>query len=1079
MRRDGLHNPTIDLFSTDEELDSKGYIWPTADRFPLNIDRYSVKDVVIPDLKESKSPLLLTGFTGLDQLMDFCCEDYSFDTGNQVRILIGHEPFSSRRETFSVNRNDLTAEAEAYWLERGISLVYSAKVIKMIELLKQGKIQTRFVPGSKRLHAKIYLGDHAATVGSSNYTYPGLEGQIEANARFTQAKDTKRFEELRSITENYWTLGRNYRDQLIALLEKLLKVVTWQEALARACAELLEGEWAEKYLRGTYLAGSGSLWPSQKQGIAQALSILSNQGSVLIADATGAGKTRMGTYLIGALQDHIVRSGRIRQGTGLMICPPSVEANWEGEAIQSGVALKTFSHGKLSSQRAKGHGMTLDALRRAQILCVDEGHNFLNFKSQRTQQLLRNMADHVMLLTATPINKSVIDLLRMVDMLGADNLSDSILKAFKKMLGTKNLNRQLSEEELEELRKEIRRFTVRRTKRQLNRLVDRNPEAYKDVKGNKCRFPKHNPKTYPLNEPKADRDLARQVRELADGFYGVTHFVNLIYMPEILKRQGLTEEQYLKGRLKSAKKLARYLVMSSLRSSRAALMEHIDGTDKAIDFYKLSGFTKQAKSGNITEQIIRITDKLPEKELHIDLPVWLSDVKEHTKACEHDLKLYEEILKCVKKMSDTREKAKAELLCKLLKSNNLLLAFDSRPISLAYIDSLISGKTGIETHLAWGSAGSDRGKVIEDFAFGSKKKNIIALCSDSMSEGLNLQQASCMVHLDMPSVVRVAEQRAGRVDRMDSPHKQIEVFWPEDADEFALTSDERFIERYETVEQLLGSNMPLPDSMKNEKPKIVKPDEIIKAAEEEQSHWDGIDDAYAPIRSIIEGDKAIIPYEIYEKYRHITHKILSRVSLVKSKSPWALFCLTAGSFEAPTWVMVTGLNGDPATELSEICLRLRERLSAGVEDMKLDERTAKILNHFLSKLSLCERKLLAKKKQRALDELETILIKLMRITKNEKTIEHLIHLEKMLKNPLPHYQPDWDTVASKWLDVIRPVWFERLSSKRSKPLLLADIRKDLLDRPDWLIKQIEKHFKEFPLLQKPDERIKACIIGVS
>jgi superfamily II DNA/RNA helicase len=52
--------------------------------------------------------------------------------------------------------------------------------------------------------------------------------------------------------------------------------------------------------------------------------------------------------------------------------------------------------------------------------------------------------------------------------------------------------------------------------------------------------------------------------------------------------------------------------------------------------------------------------------------------------------------------------------------------------------------------------------------------HIIALCSDAMSEGVNLQRASAMLHLDMPSVVRYAEQRVGRIDRMDSPHDQIE-----------------------------------------------------------------------------------------------------------------------------------------------------------------------------------------------------------------------------------------------------------------------------------------------------------------
>ena len=34
---------------------------------------------------------------------------------------------------------------------------------------------------------KLYLGEAAATVGSSNFTYPGLRTQLEANARVTEA----------------------------------------------------------------------------------------------------------------------------------------------------------------------------------------------------------------------------------------------------------------------------------------------------------------------------------------------------------------------------------------------------------------------------------------------------------------------------------------------------------------------------------------------------------------------------------------------------------------------------------------------------------------------------------------------------------------------------------------------------------------------------------------------------------------------------------------------------------------------------------------------------------------------------
>lgn len=1071
-------NQTLDIFTAEEPEDrllEAGY--PAPDRFPLNLDGVKVEDVVLPDLRASSSPLIVTGFTSIDRLLDFCCE-HCRNPGTTVRLLIGHEPFPSRRDTFAVNRVDLTSEAETYWLSRGISLLYSAKIIEMVELLESSRVEARYMPGQRRMHAKIYSGDEGITVGSSNFTHPGLRAQIEANTRFSASRDPKRFAELTAIADNYWSRSLSYQKQLITLLKKLLRVVSWQEALARACAELLEGEWAERYLQGDYLTGTGNLWPSQKQGIAQALTVLSNQGSVLIADATGAGKTRMGTCLVGAVQDQIVRSGRMRQGKAIMVCPPAVEDNWMRECSQNSVSLETFSHGKLSHKRARHHELTIDALRRAQILCVDEGHNFLNFKSNRTQELLRNMADHVVLLTATPINRSVVDLLRIADMLGADNLSPSILQAFDKMLGVKSINRQLTEPELEELRKEIRRFTVRRTKRQLNKLVEKNPSAYCDQDGTPCKFPMHLPKVYRLDESGRDRALAAEIQNLTSELYGVTHFIKPVDMPGILRRQGLSESRYLEGRLVSAKKLTRYIIMASLRSSRAALMEHIEGTVAATEQFQLDQFHKSSNTGNVVYQLARIQGKVPENRLSIPLPDWLTEKALHVAACQHDLAVYQRIADCVMKMSDARERAKATKLCTLLAQHSLILAFDSRPITLALIDKLINEGKGAETILAFGSAGTERNKILTSFARGSGALGIIGLCSDSMAEGVNLQQASCMVHLDMPSVVRVAEQRAGRVDRMDSPHKSIEIWWPEDADEFALKSDERFIERYETVEQLLGSNMPLPDSMRTLRSDVVHASDMIHMAETADQHWDGIDDAFQPVRALVEGEAAILGEEVYEHYRTTREPVFSRVSLVSAEAPWALFCVTGGSFGAPRWVLIPQPKAKPITELNEISTLLRERLTSSTENHKLDEKSSHILQHFLLRLSENEINLLARKKRRALEELSLILEKLLAKAKQQDSIDHLLRLKQLLDSTDQEQQPDWDEVASRWLDMIRPVWFERLTARRNKPLLLKDIRNDLLARPDWLIKSLETNFREFPLLPSIEKRIKACIIGV-
>lgn len=1075
----------LDLFgggaSTDPDAGAQE--WPAPGRFPLNVNRQHVRDQVISDLRGSREPLVVAGYASLDKLIDFiadCPED------TQLRLLLGFEPFPSRQESFHVRGYSFPKEVENYWLDRNISLLLSAKLIRCIERLERGQVQARYLAKAhRRLHAKIYVGDRAATLGSSNFTSFGLNSQWEANARFEATTERKRYAELKGIAENYWSMGAGYSAELIALLRELLREVSWQEALARACAELLEGGWAEDFLNADLLPGDTTLWPSQRQGIAQALYVLSHQGSVLVADATGSGKTLMGTHLVRAIEEQIAHSGRLRRGKALMVCPPAVEENWRRDATFAGAQLETFSHGMLSRAGSGRHELIIEALRRAQILCVDEGHNFLNVKSNRTQNLLRNMADHVLLFTATPINRSVVDLLRIVDMLGADNLQPSTLRAFQKMLGVRNINRSLEEEEINLLRSEIQKFTVRRTKRMLNDLIDRAPDAYRDKNGKPCRFPRHQPEIYPLDEPDEDRELAAEIRALADQLYAVSHFRGAVEMPEFLVRLGRSEESYLAGRLHSAKKIGRYLIMATLRSSRLALAEHIAGTEQATRDFGLSGFQKHTETGNMLARLETLAGKPPKNKLSIPLPDWLSDRAAHAEACAHDREIYTRIYQLLSRMSGARERGKAELLLGLAKRHTLLLAFDRSPITLAEIRRHIGSLAPDQKTLTGtGDSGSERAKLIKAFQWGSSERDIIGLCSDSLAEGVNLQQASCMVHLDMPSVVRIAEQRAGRVDRMDSPHQTVEAWWPQDAPEFALTSDERFVERYETVESLLGSNMPLPPEMLNTKEMPLSTQAIIEEYEEQsqQTEWDGIRDAFEPVRRLVEGEDALVPPTTYEAFRTVTARVLARVSVVRTTKPWAFFSLTGGSFQAPHWIFFTSPTAAPLAELGRICDSLRERLNDGTERLRMDQRAADLLAEFIGRLSQAERTLLPRKKQRALDEMEKVLgnyIEKASARRDQEAVEHYHALLNCLRSPDPKRQPAWDEVAARWLDLIRPIWYERLKQRRNRPLLLKDIRKNLMERETELGPSIIAEFQHFPVLPAADERISACILGVN
>jgi phosphatidylserine/phosphatidylglycerophosphate/cardiolipin synthase-like enzyme len=254
-----------DLFS----IDPASYIesslavlpWPPQRRFPVNHGRAHVRDVVAGDLKSSDAPLLIAGYSSIDALIELVADwrHARGDRPGRVRLLLGSEPFPSQRTHFASAQEEFTDEVRGYWLERSVSVRLSAKVIRALEELNTGSLQVKVIPGPTHLHAKVYVGDTAATVGSSNFTDHGLVRQLEANARFEKANEPTRYGELVMVAENLWSRGLAWEEEFGRLLRSLLQVVGWQEAVARACAELLEGDWARHVL--AHQEHRAQLWP--------------------------------------------------------------------------------------------------------------------------------------------------------------------------------------------------------------------------------------------------------------------------------------------------------------------------------------------------------------------------------------------------------------------------------------------------------------------------------------------------------------------------------------------------------------------------------------------------------------------------------------------------------------------------------------------------------------------------------------------------------------------------------------------------------------------------------------------------
>ncbi len=1071
--------------------------WPDRERFPYNYAKSSVGSIIENDLRHSKNPLIITGYASLEKIIDFLADCYSSwqsnpDAFERIRILLGNEPYPTKAQEF-LSYHKFSQEIEDYWMEQGISIRKCGKVIAAIELLKTEIVETR-IAKEKPIHAKIFQGDSAITLGSSNYSTSGLSYQIEANVRFQNSKKEKpRFDEACQLAEKIWILGQCYNDELIDLLTRLLSYETWQVTLARACRELLEGEWAKKYKPTNYWSDEPLLWPSQEQGIAQAIWVIENVGSVLVADATGSGKTRMGVHLIKNVINHIWGTGRVRKGDSVLICPPKVLNSWEKEIGNcEGAHLLVYSHGSLSSAKSKKHQHLIDVIRRGQVLAVDEAHNFFNDSSNRTQALFSNIADYVLLFTATPINRGVRDLLSIVELLGADNFDDELVESLKSLWSQhEKQNERMPKELSNNLRRAIQQFTVRRTKRLFNSMITLEPERYKNTLGALCRYPKEISKDYDCGETDGDRNLAQQIRQATDRLRGLVYLKEISELPKFLRKQGWSEEKYLEARLKSAKVLPAYQVMACLRSSRAALIEHIYGTDRAQNYFDIDPNTRIKKdTGNLIKTLEKISGETAKNKLGIKLPEWLSDPARHKEACEEEIEVYTDIANLCEKISDSRENTKAAHLVKLLKHHKLMIVFDSRLITLHQIKHFLE-REGVKTLIATGDTTTDYDRVNESFKLGSEESRVIGLCSDAMSEGVNLQQASAVVQLTMPSVIRLAEQRIGRIARMDSPHPAIEVWWPKDSNEFALRSSEsKFVARHNLVSDLLGSNISLPDHLSPEEDTessdeaIASMAELVKNEEQKASEIWTLNDVFEPVRSLVEGEQSLVSCEVYDRVR--ANKVRTSLSLVFSKNgyPWAFFAIAGTEWGSPRWVYFDFLEGKPITELDYISKKLKENLGAEVNNFPLGEEASRCLEDFLSKLMKAEKEMLPKKKQRALELMKEVLeeYKNKSVKDEDREREQLVNELLSLFNEVrsmrevPSWEVDLSLLAECWLDLIQPRWLERLQERRSEPLRLKDLYQNLIDDP--ILTEKLKDALKVDTVKPLEERIVAAIIGV-
>ena len=1059
--------------------------WPDQNKFPINEDTqgFQVKGILSKDIKNSENFLIITGFTSLSNLVEtFGTTDYP--KLKNTRIVIGFDV--DERVSRKLVHYSLQSEIKEYWLKQGVSIKLCGPILNVIEKIKRGELIFKV---KKRLHAKIYVGDEFAILGSSNFSKSGLTFQREANVRVGKngkGEEKNQYLAIKLLAENYFDISEDYNNEIIDLLTKLLKDATWEEALARAIAEILESKWMKDFPVLYQAIVNTELWPSQKIGIARAMSIIQDQGNVLLADPTGSGKTKFATTLAYTLFHWLGENGYKGRSNALIIAPKQVTENWEVEQSHFNILNKIESMGKLSNSKGKSIEKLQKEIERIDILLIDEAHNYLNWTSKRSLRIRPKRSAHIVLSTATPINKRPDDLLRLIEILDIDNLSDVDLKDYIEL--RKSKGKIIDEGYMSKLKNYVQQFIVRRTKAELNKMIAREPQAYKNANGHLCKYPKTIPETYTTGETKNDKIIAQQIQLLLLELKGINYLQNLNF-PTYLEKEE-EKKLYLLQRFKSAPALAAFEIKSSLRSSHCALYEYLYGSDAALEHFKID--SHKSKSGNVLGTLKRCKEHLPKTKFpDAWLPAdcqWVLTSGNYQKACQKEIEIYEQIGKLCLELSGKREVSKVKALIQAANKFGKILAFDSTVLTLDYLKFLLDKeKTGIEVIVATGQNERNKKLVKEHFAIANKEtdKKLIALCSDAMAEGINLPSGKAIMLLDMPSVLRIIEQRIGRLERMDSEHKEVHVFWPDDSDEFSLKGDMRVVETLLVTEKLIGNNVGIPTKIYDKHLKSgMTIQNMIKAYEEyssEDCDWEGVKDSTQFLYSLIEGKGALIDKQTYDDFKDVEATVKSAISFIESDKAWSFFAIRGDSTRSPKWLFLDE-NNRAFTDFSEISEKLKVYIgNSNIVQRKWSEvDTPNEIKKIIRKLRLQEKELLPWKKKRALRTAEKILNELT----EKVAVKNPGHGE-LIRSIINLFNPDvnddsvidYEKFSEMWLSILQPA----LDNKRSKQLrkrkiiTLNDISlKDVvLDQP--ILQSIYENCQVATTL---DEMIASCIIAI-
>lgn len=768
------------------------------------------------------------------------------------RLLLGEEPSSGEKIGLKPDPGKLNQAIRADLENEPFNEETLRLVEDLIRFLRRENIELK-LHSKGFLHAKCFLfysdkpGQQAlferfkpvvAIVGSSNFTYPGLTSNRELNLAHKVLLDAEEAEDKQAQDAVAWLSENRPNEHIKPQNRQLIK----SEVGARAIIELeqwFDSQWqdAEDYkerfieLLDSSKFGSKEYTPYQvymkalyeyfrddidsipeqmgrsavelsefqEDAVKKARRILSRYDGVMIADSVGLGKTWIGKKL---LEDYAYH---MRQ-KAVVICPASLHDMWDGELKKA-----TISATILSQEEIGQADFSVEEYGTADVLLIDESHNFRNRNAQRYENLERLISlnagrgeagerKKIILLTATPINNDLFDLYNQMTLFTRGDrgyfTAAGIGDLYKYFLSARRAGGD--NQGITALFNLLEEVVIRRTRQFIKKAY---PEAM--IQGKKIHFPDRKLKTEYYNLENTYIGIYEQI------VTGVERLKLAPYNLESYKKTGIKKDEFEEGREQALVGIFKSRYLKRFESSVAAFRISIRRAlefQKTFESYILDG--KLIKSSDF-HKAIRYLEKEEEEDdatpasraEEIDAsdeakatigdmedvdPTQYNLRKLHD-AVQHDIDILTTIWHQVKGIGpgkDAKLKKLKEILSGPLKGKKTLI-FTYYKDTARYLFGELGGENGAKfrksigdpviRRMDSGADPKDRRRLVSAFApkangkpewVGTEHEVDILVSTDVLSEGQNLQDCAYLVNYDLHWNPTRMVQRAGRIDRI-------------------------------------------------------------------------------------------------------------------------------------------------------------------------------------------------------------------------------------------------------------------------------------------------------------------------